>query len=124
MPRAAQSILERLRDAVEESIPLAVLEGDGVLFVARAEAARMVSTGMRLGAMLPAAITVSGRVLLASLRDGELAEKLSATSVARRAQKTVVSIGGLRKVISEARTRGYTVNDKGLELVCVRSPFR
>jgi IclR family transcriptional regulator, pca regulon regulatory protein len=116
LPRAAQPILERLRDAVEESISLAVLEGDEVLFVARAEAIRIVSTGMRLGAMLPAAITASGRVLLASLPNGELAEKLSATSVTRRTPKTVVSISGLRKVIGEARTRGYAMNDEELEL--------
>ncbi len=116
LPRAAQPILERLRDAVEESISLAVLEGDEVLFVARAEAIRMVSTGMRLGAMLPAAITASGRVLLASLPDGALTEKLSATSVTRRTPKTVVSISGLRKAIGEARTRGYAMNDEELEL--------
>ncbi len=116
LPRAAQPILERLRDAVEESISLAVLEGDEVLFVARAEAIRMVSTGMRLGAMLPAAITASGRVLLASLPDGALTEKLSATSVTRRTPKTVVSISGLRKSIGEARTRGYAMNDEELEL--------
>ncbi len=116
LPRAAQPILERLRDAVQESISLAVLEGDEVLFVARAEAIRIVSTGMRLGAMLPAAITASGRVLLSSLPDGELAKKLSATAVTRRTPKTVVSISGLRKVIGKARTRGYAMNDEELEL--------
>jgi IclR family transcriptional regulator, pca regulon regulatory protein len=71
---------------------------------------------MRLGATVPAAITASGRVLLSSLPDPELAKQLSAAVVTRRTPKTVVSISGLRKVIDEARTRGYAMNDEELEL--------
>ena len=116
LPRAAQPILDRLRDTVQESISLAVLEGDEVLFLARAEAIRIVSTGMRLGAVLPATVTASGRVLLSSLPDRELAKKLSAVAVTRRTPNTVVAISGLRQVIMEARRRGYAVNDEELEL--------
>jgi IclR family transcriptional regulator, pca regulon regulatory protein len=116
LPRLAQPILDRLRDAMQESISLAVLEGDEVLFVGVAHAIRIVSTGEHLGGTLPAAITATGRVLLASLPDRELTKKLSATAVTRRTPKTTVSIGGLRKVIADIRTRGYAVNDEELEL--------
>jgi IclR family transcriptional regulator, pca regulon regulatory protein len=116
LPRLAQPILERLRDAVQETISLAVLEGDDVLFVARAEAIRIVSTGEHLGGMLPAAITATGRVLLASLPDHELAKMLSVTAVTRRTPKTTVSISGLRKILRNVRARGYAVNDEELEL--------
>lgn len=116
LPRLAQPILERLRDAVQETISLAVLEGDDVLFIARAEAIRIVSTGEHLGGMLPAPITATGRVLLASLPDKELTKKLTTAAVSRRTAKTVVSVSGLRKTIGEVRRRGYAVNDEELEL--------
>lgn len=113
LPRLAQPILDRLRDRLRESISLAVLDGDAVLFVAVAHAIRIVSTGEHLGGTLPAAITATGRVLLASLPDGELAEKLSAI---RRTPKTIVTPSRLRKVIGEVRSRGYAINDEELEL--------
>jgi IclR family transcriptional regulator, pca regulon regulatory protein len=116
LPRAAQPILERLRDATQESISLAVLEGDRVLFIARADAIRIVSTGERLGGTLPAVITATGRVLLASLPERDLAKKLSVSEVTRRTPKTIVSVSGVLKVINEARVRGYAVNDEELEL--------
>src|ERR1700679_2289986 len=44
--RLAQPLLGRARDDLKESVSLAVLEGDTSLFIARAEAEHIVSTGV------------------------------------------------------------------------------
>lgn len=54
LPQLAQPQLVEARDALGESVSLAVLEDGCSLFVARAEAARIVATGVRVGAKLPA----------------------------------------------------------------------
>src|ERR1700693_1789920 len=49
----AQPLLARARDDLAESASLAVLDDDTALFIARAEAEHIVSTGVRVGARLP-----------------------------------------------------------------------
>jgi IclR family pca regulon transcriptional regulator len=51
--RLAEPILARARDELAESVSLAVLDNDTALFIARAEAEHIVSTGVRVGAHLP-----------------------------------------------------------------------
>jgi len=78
LPRLAQPLLDELRDRLDESASLAVLDRDEVLFVARAESRHIVSTGMRVGGRLPAASSAVGRVLLGERDEhGELRETLA-----------------------------------------------
>lgn len=65
LPTLAAPLLDELRDELNETASLSVLDGDEVLFVARSEAQHLVATGLRVGARLPAAQTAVGRVLLA-----------------------------------------------------------
>jgi hypothetical protein len=50
LAQLAQPFLARARDKLAESVSLAVLDDDGSLFIARAEAEHIVSTGVRVGA--------------------------------------------------------------------------
>lgn len=67
LPTLAAPLLDELRDELNETASLSVLEGDQVLFIARSEAQHLVATGLRVGGRLPAARTAVGRVLLAGL---------------------------------------------------------
>lgn len=67
LPQLAQPVLDATREELAESVSLSVLDGDDVLFIARAEVPRIVTAGVRLGTALPAHAASSGRVLLAGL---------------------------------------------------------
>lgn len=49
----AQPLLNQLRDAISESCSLGVMEEDQLLYVARSEASRIMSIGLRVGSRLP-----------------------------------------------------------------------
>ena len=72
LPQLAQSHLENARDEVHESVSLAVLDNYEPVFVARAEAEKIVSSLARVGRRLVGYCSATGRVLLADLPDSEL----------------------------------------------------
>jgi IclR family pca regulon transcriptional regulator len=116
LPQAAQPFLERTRDALEESVSLAVLDGEGSLFIARAEAGRIVSTGVRIGARLPAFLSCSGRVLLAALPHDEMRTRLARADLPRRTPKTLVEPKAVARAICDAQKLGYALGDEEVEI--------
>jgi IclR family transcriptional regulator, pca regulon regulatory protein len=113
---AAQPHLDALRDQLHESVSLAVLEGDTSLFVGRAEAEHIVSTGVKVGRRLPAYCSATGRVLLGVLPDEEIVSMLEQTERPRRTSFTLIDGPSILRAIQVARTEGYACSDEELEI--------
>ncbi len=116
LPQIAQPILELARDRTEESVSLAVLDGDETVFVARAAAARIVTTGVSIGARLPAYCSATGRVLLGSLSEVALDAYLRRVALTPRTPRTVVDPAGLQAIVAQALADGAAYTDEELEL--------
>ncbi len=116
LPRLAQPYLAQARDVLQESVSLAVLEDGWAIFVARAEAERIVSTGVRVGARLPAWASATGRVLLAALPAAELDAYLARVQPERRTRRTAVDVGVIRARIEAAGREGLAFSDEELEI--------
>ena len=67
-----QPVLDRISAEAQEISSLAVLDGDEVVFVARASPTRMFTGGVDIGYRLPAFCTAVGRAMLGRLKDAEL----------------------------------------------------
>lgn len=104
------------RDRLNESISLAIREGDDVVFIARAEAEHIVRTGVRIGARLPAYCSATGRVLLGALPDDDIRAMLGSKSLHRRTPHTIVEPELLLNAIDEARASGFAISDEELEM--------
>ena len=59
-----QPVLDRLRDEAQEICSMAMLDGNDVVFIARASPTRVFSSGIDIGYRLPAFCTSVGRALL------------------------------------------------------------
>lgn len=116
LPVLAQPRLIAARDQLDESISLAVLEDDAAVFVARADAHRIVSAGVRVGAQLPAHASATGRVLLATLGDEELDRHLRGCRPQRTTTNTLTTVAEIRDRVRLAREEGYAYTDEELEL--------
>jgi IclR family pca regulon transcriptional regulator len=116
LPRLAEQHLVDARDELDESVSLAVWEQGCPIFVARAEAQRIVKTGVRVGAHLPAHCSATGRVLLAALSDDEAREQLAGTDRERRTPHTITGVDELLAVIRHVRQEGFAISDEELEL--------
>jgi IclR family pca regulon transcriptional regulator len=116
LPLLAQPHLTSARDELEESVSLAVFEDGWSVFVARAEALRIVSTGVRVGARLPAYCSATGRILLADLSDEALNDYLDQCHPRRRTPKTLVDRAEIKGRVEDARTEQIAFTDEELEL--------
>jgi len=116
LPQVAQPIIDKARVEFNESVSIAVLDGTDVLFVARAEAERIVLTGVKVGARLPAYCSASGRVLLSGLPDSRAAEIIKRNHRVRRTPKTLIDPQSIQDQIRMVRRNGYAISNEELEL--------
>lgn len=115
LPTLAQPLVEAGRDELGESVSVAVYDEGTSLFVARAEVHRLVNTGVRLGARLPAYGSATGRVLLAAMSAEEREAYLAGCEPRRTTANTLTTVAEIRERIERARVDGYSVTDEELE---------
>jgi len=115
LPLLAEPHLRSVRDALDESASLAVLDGDQVSFIARAESQRIVTMNVRLGGRLPAHASASGRVLLSGQSDAEIEELLNGARFAPTGPNTLTSPKQVMDRIRVVRAEGMAITDEELE---------
>ena len=114
---SAQPLLDHVSRTVHESCSMSVLDGDDVLYVARASTSRRImSIDLGIGSRLPAYCTSMGRVLLASLPPADLAAYLRRAKLLPLTPRTESSRERLAAVIQGVRAKGYAVVDQELEI--------
>ncbi len=111
-----QPYLERLRDEIGESCSFGVLEGDEVFYIARAEASRIMSIGLRAGSRLPLYCTSMGRVLLSGMGGIEQLAYLSRVRPVAHTARTVIEDEDLLDILRRVAEQGYAVVDQELEV--------
>lgn len=111
-----QPVVDELAQRLQESVFVAVLDGDAVRYVARATTQRVVSIGINLGSRAPAHAVSTGRVLLAGLPEDKLNEYLDNATLEKITPHTVTSKVQLASLIEETRRQGWAIVDQELEV--------
>jgi DNA-binding IclR family transcriptional regulator len=112
LQRLARRPLAALADKVGESAHLAVLHGRDVLYVIEERAHHKPSLVTDVGVRLPAHLTASGRAILAALPPAQVrALYPDKDSFVERTGIGPQSLSALRTILSEARQRGYAVEN-------------
>ncbi|MER5672802.1 IclR family transcriptional regulator domain-containing protein [Pseudonocardia alni] len=126
LPAYAQPYLAELSREIGETVALAVLDGDDVRYVGRADAPRLVGFVVPVGARSPAHVTSAGRLLLSLLPPADLDRYLEQVELVRYTEWTVTDPALLRGQLREARDRGWSHSnsefDVGMEGVAVVVP--
>ena len=110
-----QPVLDRLSSAAQEISSLAILDGDEVIFIARASPARVFSAGIDLGYRLPAFCTSVGRAMLGKFSNADLAQALGAMQRRAMTPYTVTDKELLLATIMTDREKGYSLVDREAE---------
>ena len=110
-----QPVLDRLSIEAQEISSMAILDGNDVVFIARASPTRIFSSGIDVGYRLPAFCTSVGRILLSRLSDDELTAALDAMDLAPLTPFTVTDKKRLLKAIIADRAQGYSLVDREAE---------
>ncbi len=113
---AVKPILDRLGGLLRESCSVSVLDGQEIVYIARASVTRIMSVDLQIGSRLPAFCTSMGRVLLASLAESELETYFASVALVQYTARTIVSVEKLRRALKSIRRNGYAIVDQELEL--------
>ncbi|WP_315722388.1 MULTISPECIES: IclR family transcriptional regulator C-terminal domain-containing protein [unclassified Bradyrhizobium] len=106
-----QPLMDMAASEAHEVCSLAVLDGDQVVFIARATPARMFSTGLEIGYRLPAFCTSVGRVLLSRIPDDQLRHTIERMTLTALTPQTSTDREALIAAISAVRSDGYSLVD-------------
>jgi IclR family pca regulon transcriptional regulator len=113
----AQPIIVRLAYKLKESVFVAVLEGEDVVYVASSTPPdRFVSISVSVGSRTPAHAVSSGRVLLANLPEEEKLAYLDNAKLTQLTPNTITSKVKLRGELEDARVKGWSIVDQELEI--------
>jgi IclR family transcriptional regulator, pca regulon regulatory protein len=111
----AQPHLEDLAEELHESCSVSVLDGDDIVYVARASANRIMTIALTVGTRLPPYPTSMGRVLLAWLPEEEIDAHLGRMSPRKLTEQTVTDPDELRQILAKVRAQGWAAVDQELE---------
>ncbi len=110
-----QPVLDRISAAALEISSVAVLDGDDVVFIARASPVRVFTGGVDIGYRLPSFCTAVGRALLGRLGNAELKASLASMKREALTPQTVTDPKRLLAAIAADRNRGYSLVDREAE---------
>ncbi len=102
--------MERLRDEVNETIQLVVLQGANGLFIETVESHRPLRTASRVGIVVPAHCLSGGKALLAELPRERLHRLYPSPEIPAATPYSITSRDELETHLDEIRARGYATN--------------
>lgn len=120
----AWPLLLDLQRATSETINLAILDVDSVLYVEVLESPHAFRLVSRPGTKRPLHCTALGKALLAYLPEPDQERRLSSLTLERQTTRTITSRTRLRKEIARIRERGYAIDDEEVHVGarCVAAP--
>ncbi|MGH3264895.1 MAG: IclR family transcriptional regulator [Trebonia sp.] len=107
--------LQELGERTGETVNLAVLSGDRVLYLIRLRNSDLVTANIQVGSTLPAVHTSIGKLLLAQLDEDDLASRITDASFSPNAGPNAkLSLAELRTELEAIRGQGWAMQDEEL----------
>ena len=107
--------LQHLGETTGETVNLAVLTGDRVLYLVRLRNSDLVTANIQVGSTLPAVTTSIGKLLLAHLDEADIEERITGASfAAQHGPNAKVSLDELRDELVKIREQGWAMQDEEL----------
>lgn len=116
LPQIVQPWLDKLSDGLGESTSVSILDGDEIVYIARAAQRKVMSISLTPGSRLPAYCTSMGRVLLAALPKGEAETLLKFKPLKVRTPHTITEHDKLSLEIQNVREQGFAMINQEVEL--------
>lgn len=109
LPTAARPFMAELRDETQDTVHLAILDGDEAVYVAKEEGLHPVQVMSRVGTRCPAHCVATGKALLAYAGDA-VHDRLVHAGLVRHTPLTQAAADDFRREMARIREQGYAVN--------------
>lgn len=116
LPQMVQPLLDQLSDVLGESSSVSILDGDEIVYVARAAQRKVMSISLMAGTRLPAFCTSMGRIMLAALPEAEARQLIAKGNRAARTPRTTTGTEALMAALQTIRDQGYALIDQEVEM--------
>ncbi|WAX58301.1 IclR family transcriptional regulator [Jatrophihabitans cynanchi] len=107
----AQSQLERLRDDLNETVNIGVLDGGQIVHVAVVECTQMMRLAARIGERSPLHATALGKVIAAQLEPERVAAILAAEGMPPLTNRTLTTPEDFLAEVKKVKTTHYAIDD-------------
>jgi IclR family transcriptional regulator, acetate operon repressor len=120
----ATPVLTRLVDEFGETTNMAMLEGDGVIYVAQVPSPRAMRMFTEVGRFVMPHCTGVGKAIMSTMSDDEVTALLQRTGMPARTEHTITEVDAMLAELATIREAGYAVDDGEQELGvrCVAVP--
>ncbi len=124
LARRARPHMEQLRDKLEETVNLGMLEGSRVIYLEIVESRRAMRLAARRGDRDPIHSTALGKAIAANLPDQRVRTIIEAEGMPRLTQRTITDSDSYFAELARVRKRGYAVDNGENEIDgrCVAVP--
>ena len=121
----ARPFLRTLMEKTGETVHLAILDHDSILYIITHESKQALRMGSKVGTRAPVHSTAVGKVLLASQPEDEI-ERIVARGLPQSTPHTIAEAKALRRELAVVRAQNYAVDDEESEigLRAIAAPIR
>ncbi|MCB8901930.1 MULTISPECIES: IclR family transcriptional regulator [unclassified Streptomyces] len=119
-------VAREVADTCGETVHVAVLEDMDVIYIAKVDSTHAVRMVSAAGRRLPAHCTAVGKMLLASLPEADLEERLDGYDLAGMTPRSITDPDALRAALAEIRILGVAgeQQESNPDVSCVAAPVR
>ena len=122
LARAGQPVLRHVSSSVNESSSIAILDGDEILYIARAFTSRIMTVDLDIGSRLPAVCTSMGRAMLSRLPAAEQSQLLDRARLVQHTPHTIVERTALKRNWRGWRSRAMPSSTRNWKSACAPLP--
>lgn len=112
IPNRAYPLMEKIRDEIDETVQLSILEGRYNVYVGKVDGRQALTLASAVGRRLPAHATGVGKVLLAALSQAALRHVIGSVELERFTEHTIVDKPTLYKHLGLIRDHGYGTDNE------------
>ena len=112
----ARPVMERLRDALKETVNLTVRQGDEVVYVERATSSRMMRVEQVIGSRAPLHVTAVGKLMLGEDGRAAVTDYAKRTGLPAFTPNTQNTEAKLLKNINLSLAQGYALDNEEAEM--------
>ncbi|STT08007.1 Pca regulon regulatory protein PcaR [Klebsiella michiganensis] len=120
LARSAQPVLKHLSEMLNESCSIATLDGDDILYIARASSSRIMTIDLDIGSRLPAWATSMGRVLLSYQPEEKLNDMLGRVTMIRYTRKPLIRLQSCVPNLGACTSRATRLTIRSSRWGCAR----
>lgn len=114
--KIALPLMEKLRDALDETVNLTVREGDEVVYIERTLAKRMIRVEQVIGSRAPLHVTAVGKLMLGAQGEAACRGYAKRSKLPPYTANTHTTVEALLQDCLEAARRGYACDNEEAEL--------